>query len=60
MNNEKLLDAIGGIDDTLVYNAVHDNLKKKKLVPLKWIAIAACLCLVVSGDCCTKLNIGTR
>lgn len=47
MKNEKLLDAIGSIDDNLVHNAVHDNFKKKKPVWVKWGAIAACLCLIV-------------
>lgn len=47
MKNEKLLDMIGGIDDNLVHNAVHDNFKKKKPVWVKWGAMAACLCLIV-------------
>ena len=47
MKNEKLLDIIGGIDDSLVHNAVHDNVKKKKPVWVKWGAMAACLCLIV-------------
>lgn len=47
MNSEKLLEAIGSIDDTLVYNAVNDNLKKKKPVWIKWFAIAACFALVL-------------
>ena len=29
MKSEKLLDAIGKIDDNLIYNAVHDTQKKK-------------------------------
>lgn len=47
MKNEKLLDMIGGIDDNLVHDAVHDNFKKKKPIWLKG-AIAACLCVVLA------------
>lgn len=47
MNSGKLLDAIGSIDDALVYNAVNDNFKKKKSVWVKWLAIAACCALVL-------------
>ena len=47
MKNEKLLDMIGGIDDNLVHNAVHDNFKKKKPIWLKG-AIAACLCVALA------------
>ena len=46
MKNERLLDAIGNIDDNLVHNAVNDNFKKKKPVWVKWGAVAACLVLV--------------
>ena len=34
MKSEKLLDAIGKIDDNLIYNAVHDTQKRKKVVGL--------------------------
>ena len=34
MKSEKLLDAIGKIDDNLIHNAVHDTPKKKKVVGL--------------------------
>lgn len=47
MKSEKLLDAIGKIDDNLIYNAVHDTQKKKKGSWFKWGAIAACLCLMI-------------
>lgn len=47
MKSEKLLDAIGKIDDNLIYNAVHDTPKKKKGSWFKWGAIAACLCLMI-------------
>ena len=49
MTNEKLLDAIGKIDDSLIHNAVNDIFKKKKPVWLKWGVMAACLCLVIAG-----------
>ncbi len=48
MKSEKLLEAIGGIDDNLIYAATNDALKRKKSVWMKWGAIAACLCLVVA------------
>ena len=49
MKNEKLLDAIGQIDDNLIHDAVHDTCKKKKPAWFKWGVIAACLCLVIAG-----------
>lgn len=49
MKNEKLLQAIGNIDDELVYGAVNDTKKKKKNnVWIKLGAMAACLCLVAA------------
>lgn len=47
MKNEKLLNAIGKIDDNLIAGAVNDRKVKKKSGRLKWGAIAACLCLVI-------------
>lgn len=51
MKNEKLLNAIGKIDDELIYNAVNDcGDKKAKRFPkrAKWSpAIAACLVLAI-------------
>ena len=52
MKNEKLLQAIGKIDDELVYGAVNDTKVKKHKMPswAKWSsAIAACLCVVIGG-----------
>ncbi len=52
MKNEKLLQAIGKIDDELVYGAVNDTKAKKHKMPswAKWSsAIAACLCVVIGG-----------
>ena len=51
MKNEKMLHAIGQIDDELIYGAVNDvkAKQKKKHSWRKWAAMAACLCLVVAG-----------
>lgn len=51
MKNEKMLHAIGQIDDELIYGAVNDvkAKQKKKHSWRKWAAMAACLCLVVVG-----------
>ena len=50
MKNEKLLQAIGKIDDELVYGAVNDtNAKKKKNTWIKWGAMAACFCLIAAA-----------
>jgi hypothetical protein len=50
MKNEKLLQAIGKIDDELVYGAVNDTKeRKKKNTWVKWSAMAACMCLIVGS-----------
>lgn len=46
MKNERLLNAIGKIDDDMIANAVHDTKAKKKHSWVKWGAMAACFCLV--------------
>lgn len=48
MKNEKLLRAIGKIDDKLIHDAVKDTRKKKRPVWVKWVA-AACFCLILGG-----------
>lgn len=48
MKNEKLLKAIGKIDDNLIYNTVNNAPKKKRPVWMKLSAMAACLCLVAA------------
>ena len=48
MKSERLLNAIGKIDDDLIFDAVHDTKKKKKRGWLRWGAAAACLALAVS------------
>lgn len=47
MKNEKLLSAIGKIDDNLIHDAVHDAPKKRKPVWVKWGAMAACFATVL-------------
>ena len=47
MKSEKLLNAIGKIDDNLIFGAVNDTKTKKKRVWLKWGTAAACLALAV-------------
>ena len=51
MKNEKLLNAIGKIDDELIYNAVNDSVDKKAKCFPKWAkwssTIAACLVLAI-------------
>lgn len=51
MKNEKMLHAIGQIDDELIHGAVNDVKagQKKKHSWCRWAAMAACLCLVVAG-----------
>lgn len=50
MKNEKLLHAIGKIDDALISGAATDSkTKKQKNGWLKWSAMAACLALAVSA-----------
>lgn len=46
MKNEKLIHAIGKIDDDLIYHAVNDVKVRKKSVWLRWAAAAACLCII--------------
>lgn len=47
MKNEKLLDAIGKIDDELISGAVNDTKVKKKNAWIKWGAVVACFALMV-------------
>jgi len=49
MKNERLVHAIGKINDDLIYNAVNDVKVRKKGGWLKWGAVAACLCLVAGA-----------
>lgn len=47
MKTEKLLNAIGKIDDNLIYGAVNDAKTKKKNIWIKWSAAAAFLAFVI-------------
>ena len=47
MKNEKLLTAIGKVDDNLIHNAAPKEIAKKKIAILKWGAIAACFAVAV-------------
>lgn len=50
MKNEKLLDAMGQIDDELIFDAVSDTKPEKKNNLLKWgILAAACLAAVITA-----------
>lgn len=45
---EKLLRAIGGVDDDLIADAMEPH-KRKKPAWLRWTAAAACLCLLLAS-----------
>ncbi len=45
--NERLVHAIGKIDDGLIYNAVNDIKRWERGVWFKWGAIAICLYAVI-------------
>lgn len=47
MKTEKLLNAIGKIDDNLIYGAVNDAKTKEKNIWIKWSAAAAFLAFVI-------------
>lgn len=58
MKNERLAYAFGKIDDDLIYNAVNDI--KKKHGWRKWIAVAACVCLVVGTAAAIRTSEGRK
>lgn len=51
MNDKNLLDAMGNIDPQLIMGAAPDVKQKKPAGAawVKWVAIAACFCLIVSA-----------
>ncbi len=49
MNLPKMTDAIGLIDDQLISDAITFPGPVKKTVRIKWVTMAACLCLAVIG-----------
>ena len=48
MNRKDLYNAVNEVDDDILERSETASRSKKKPVWLKWGAIAACLCLVVS------------
>ncbi len=46
---EKLLRAIGGVDDDLIADAMEPQKRKKQPAWLRWTAVAACLCLLLAS-----------
>ncbi len=50
MNTEQISDAIGEIDDDIIGAAANSRRKKKVQKPfMRWIALAACMCLLATG-----------
>ena len=47
MTTKYFSNALGGIDEGYIYEAITYNAKRKSNVFLKWGAIAACFCLVI-------------
>lgn len=48
MNRDNMIDALAGIDDDLIQTVDALRTKKRRPVWLKWGALAACLCLLVT------------
>ena len=48
MNNNKIRESLSFIDEDLIAGAIEYTRTKKKNGWMKWAAMAACLCLVVS------------
>ncbi len=49
MKSERILNAMGEIDTELIEDAISEKNKSKKPDRIKWVAIAACLCLGLAG-----------
>lgn len=45
MNETDILKAIGGIEEKYIYNAQNEDSKMQISTSIKWLAIAACLCV---------------
>lgn len=63
MKNERLLDALGKMDEDLIAEAAPGKKPPKKAktaVWVKWGALAACLCLVVAGGIWKLLTLPTK
>jgi len=48
VKNERLVYAIGKIDDDQIYNAVNDVKVRKKGGWFKWGAVAVCFCAAIA------------
>lgn len=46
MKSENILYAMGQIDDKLIYNALHEKRSNRKLVWIKRLSCAACICII--------------
>lgn len=49
MKNERLLCTMGQIDDDLIRDAMADQPRKTRRVWVRWVAAAACLCLLLAS-----------
>ena len=45
---EKLLHAIGGADERLIEEALEVRVRRKPAI-LRWVAVAACVCLLLAS-----------
>ena len=45
---EKLLHAIGGVDEHLIEEALEVRIRRKPAI-LRWVAVAACVCLLLAS-----------
>lgn len=49
MKQEELFEVIGEVDGTFIKEAAEPVQKKRKTIRIRWIAAAACVCLLVSA-----------
>lgn len=49
MKEHDLLEAVGGIDDRFIHNASNIKPIQRRYYYTKWIAAAACLCIIMGG-----------
>ena len=47
MSKDRVIDSLGRIDDDMIRGVEGLRWKKKRLAKIKWVALAACLCLMV-------------
>ncbi len=60
MKNEKLLEAIGNIDDEMIYKAVNDVKPRRRANWYKWALVAAAFVLVFTGAVMTTKVAGAN